>query len=227
VTDDPARVVIRRDADNFWQITEATNATERGVDQATVTGVVGIVATLAYNDSFSLEEAGRTLADYGLEEPQYEIVLATSDAEYHIYLGNKNPGETRYYARLNDDADTVYLVASDIADNVVRYIDQPPYVPAPTPTATATATPNPYSEVEMTQTAQAQFDATATAFAEMATSTPSAVGPEAPEGVTEEPLAPVTTEEAEEATEEAEEATEAVTEEATETVTTEEATEAP
>lgn len=158
---EPAEVIIERGDDDIWNITQATNATERGTDQATVQGVVDIVADLNAANSFSLGEE-QSLADFGLAEPRHEILLVTADETHRLRLGNKNPAQTRYYVLLGDSDDPVYTVVSDLLDNVVRLVNEPPYVPPPTPTPTATATPNPYSEVEQTATAQAVIEQAAT-----------------------------------------------------------------
>ncbi len=226
VPEGPQVVVLRKDADNFWAITEATFEQELGVDQATATGTVSIVATLEYNDRFSLEETGGTLDAFGLEEPAFEIILASTEEEFRMFVGNQNPAGTRYYVRTNDDTDTVYLVVSNLIDNIVSTIQDPPYVPSPTPTATPTNTPNPFSEVEQTQTAEADLAITQTAIATLFPSPTSApVGPGAEVEGTEEVMEEATEDATEEPTEEAtEEPTEEATEEATEEPT-EEATE--
>ncbi|MEM6283776.1 MAG: DUF4340 domain-containing protein, partial [Chloroflexota bacterium] len=189
-TDGEPRTIIRKNADGFWVVTEATNATDRGVDQVTAQGTVDIVAGLDFADQFTIEESGSDLAAFGLEEPFFQITLANSTETYDIFVGEQNPQQTRYYVRLDDDEDTVYLVVADIVDNVVDFIANPPYVPPPTPTPTATTTPNPFSEVEQTQTAQAIVDATATSLA--IPTQEDSVGPALPDGVTEEPAAEAT-----------------------------------
>lgn len=185
VASQAAEVVIERNEEGLWNITQATNATERGTDQATVQGVVDIVASLTTADNFTLDE-GQTLAAFGLDEPRYEIVLAGPEETHQLLLGDKNPAQTRYYVQLADDADVIYTVVSDILDNVVLQVQEPPYVPPPTPTPMPTNTPNPISEVGQTQTAQAAVDSTATAQADMI-STPVPAGPDGPdEASTEE-----------------------------------------
>ncbi len=235
IPEGPAQTIIRRDADNFWQITEATFATDRGVDQVTVTGTISNVLDITYSDRFSINDVEAELDDFGLEEPANEIVLATSDEDTRILIGDQNPNSTRYYVQLGGDEETIYLVPTTVISNVLNYIEQPPYVPAPTPTPTATATPNPFSEVEQTQTAQADFDATATAIATLTAEQAAAgAGPVAPDGATEEVAAEaIVTDEAAEATEEAEaeatdeaaDATEEADAEATEEVAEADATE--
>lgn len=179
---EPPFVRMSRDDEGVWTIDAATNATERDADQLMIVGTVSLILDLGYTDRFSLAENNLSAADFGLENPQYEVVLADGENEYRLLLGAKNPAGTRYYAQRDTDTDNVLLIVSDIVDNVLRYTDAPPYVPPPTATPTATRTPNPISEVDQTATAQVEFDATATAEAILfATPTPTEnIGPELP-----------------------------------------------
>jgi len=210
-------LVMSKDEGGVWTIDESTNSTDRAVDQVTVVGTMSVVAELDYSDRFTLEE-GTTLADFGLEEPQYEILIADAENEYTAYVGSKNPGNTRFYVRINDDEETIYLISSSVLNNVLDDIDKPPYVPAPTATPTEFPTANPYSEVEQTATAQVELDASATAGAEFnATATAIAeetalIGPEEPQS-TEEATEEMTAEATEEMTAEPQ-STEEATEEA-------------
>ena len=189
----PPILIMSKDEGGVWTIDEATNSTDRAVDQTVVVGTMGIVAEIDYADRFTLEETEGALSDYGLDEPEYQVLLADDENEYVFFLGNRTAGNARYYARINDDEETVYLLNTAILQNVLDDLEEPPYVPAPTATPTAFPTANPFSEVEQTATAQADFDATSTAIAEFdMTATAVAeeaaeIGPDAPE--TEEPEA--------------------------------------
>ncbi len=214
---DPGEVVLTKDDEDIWTIEEATNSTDRETDQLIVVGTIANVAGLEYADRFSINDTESTLENFGLVEPSYEIILETADTTQTLTLGNTNPGGRRFYAQLDGDDETIYLVATDILNNVVNYTLEPPYVPAPTDTPTPLPTANPFSEVEQTATADAMIQEMMTAQAESApTETPLGPAPapsndddEATEEVTEE------VEATEEMTEEAE-ATEEMTEEATE-----------
>lgn len=187
---DPAAeivVVMTKDDADIWTISEATNATEREADQTLVVGTMSIVAGYEYSDRITSVTDEEARAAFGLVPPQYEIVLADDTNTYRLFLGDKNPGGSRYYAQLEGDSETVYLLNAAQLDNVVNYVNDPPYVPPPTATPTPTATPNPFSEVEQTATAQAALDATATMQAGIiATAESVEVGPEAPADETEE-----------------------------------------
>ncbi len=182
---DPGEVIMTQSEGGVWTIDEATNSTDRETDQLIVVGTVANVLDLEFADQFSLSNTESTLANFGLENPSYEIIIATADTEQTLTLGSLNPGGRRYYALLNDDQDTIPLVATDILDNVVDYTLEPPYVPAPTDTPTPLPTANPFSEVEQTATADALMQQMMTAQAESApTETP--VGPVGPVPSTDE-----------------------------------------
>ena len=182
-------VVMTRNDASVWAVDEATNITERDTDQTSITTAISNLATLEYNDRFALSETNATLEAFGLDNPAFTIVLSVGETNTSVYVGGKNPGGSRYYVRLNEDTDIVYLVAPSELDRFNTFITTPPYVPAPTSTPTPYPTANPYSEVEQTATAQveleatstamAEFNATATALAEIAlTATPEATSAE-------------------------------------------------
>lgn len=172
---EPPYVVMTRDEEALWHIDEATHSTDREADQMMVTGSASLMAGLSYAEQFASDDIGT----FGLDAPQAEIVLGAGEDAVTLRIGDKNPGGTRYYVQLADDTEAVYMVVSDIIDNVLAYADTPPYVPAPTATPTPFPTANPYSEVEQTATAQVELDMTATAEAiPTATPTPEPVGPQ-------------------------------------------------
>ncbi|MDX2136605.1 MAG: DUF4340 domain-containing protein [Chloroflexota bacterium] len=68
---------------------------------------------------------------------------------------------------------TVYVVAKDVVDNLIRLIQQPPYLALPTATNTPLPTANPFSEVDQTATAAVGQTATSVAITLTALVTPS------------------------------------------------------
>lgn len=173
------RFLMTKGDDNLWVIEEAANPSDLGVDQTLAVGTMSNLASLAATNSFTTEN----LADFGLDSPDYTLTLMDSEGQtYTVQIGNQSPTSPRYYALVNDDTQTVYILPKDIVDNLVRQINQPPYLPSPTPTATFTATPNPYSEVEQTATAAVQQTATMQATLEMSAEvTAEATGEATPE----------------------------------------------
>lgn len=56
-----------------------------------------------------------SLAEYGLDEPQNKIqIMNQSGEEQVIYVGNENQVTNQYYLQINDDKETVYVVASSV-----------------------------------------------------------------------------------------------------------------
>jgi hypothetical protein len=165
VTDNTAstKFVMTKDDANLWTIVESASPSDLAVNQEEAVGTMSVLASLRSLDSFTTE----TLADFGLDQPKYTMVLTDKDAKtYTLKVGNQSPANPRYYALVDEDTTTVYVLSKDIVDGLIKQITEPPYVPSPTPTITPTATANPYSEVEQTATAvvgqTATFEAIAT-----------------------------------------------------------------
>jgi hypothetical protein len=134
----------------IWVISEATNITDRAIDYLQAENAVTVFTALQSAGSF----AGESLANFGLETPQYTIVgTATDGSTQRVDVGVQSPTTQRYYVLLNGDTTTVYQVQADQLDSLINLIANPPYIPLPTETPLPSATPNPFSEVEQTQTA--------------------------------------------------------------------------
>ncbi len=177
-------VVITKDDADVWTIEEASAPTERGTDQVTVVGSVGVFTSLQYTDRFRLDETQGDLDAFGLAQPASTMLVSGTDADgadfsAQLFVGNRNPSGQQVYTRIDDDEETIYLVSRTEVQNLSAYANEPPYVPAPTATPPPSPTPNPFSEVEQTQTAEAAF---AEQFEDLATATPAGdVGPQLPD----------------------------------------------
>lgn len=187
-SDGTQKTVLTKDDGGAWAVTEATNASDLATDQTKAAEVVQSLAALASIDRFALGD--QPAADFGLDAPAHTFTLTDQESQtYTLKIGSKSPTTPRYYAFVNDDTETVYVVQQGAVDNLVsQMLTIPPYVASPTPTPTLTATLNPFSEQEQaTQTAQAletfmaqltataenTAEATSEATAEAATATPS------------------------------------------------------
>ena len=166
-TADQSKVVMTKDAASVWTVEEATNSQELATDQTKAVGMMSNLASLESVDQFTTE----TLADYGLDTPDYILTLTDSDGKtYVVNVGNKTVTTPRYYVTINDDKQTVYLAQGSTLDMLIANIAIPAYVPSPTPLPTLTPSPNPYSEVEQTATAVVElqnFALTLTAIVEV------------------------------------------------------------
>ncbi len=173
------KTIMTKDDAGVWTVAEATNANDLATDQVKAVGTMSILASLTAVDRFTTDK----LADFGLDAPTHTLTLTDKEGKtYTVRVGRQAPANPRYYALVNDDAQTVYVLPKDLIDNIVRQmIAVPPYVASPTPTATATRTPNPYSEVEMTATAAVEQTATSVALTQVAEATAEATGESTPE----------------------------------------------
>lgn len=160
------KVVMTKDATtNVWAVVEATNIQQLPTDQVKAVGTMSVLASLTALDRFETDKP----ADFGLDAPKYTLTLTDSDGKtFVLKIGNQAAANPRYYAQVNEDVKTVYILQKDLVDNLINQITVPPYVASPTPSPSPSRTPNPYSEVEQTATAQViqqQFFATLTATA--------------------------------------------------------------
>ncbi|MBC7809549.1 MAG: DUF4340 domain-containing protein, partial [Burkholderiales bacterium] len=161
-TDENVLILVKNEG-GTWDITQApaASATNRVTDQVFAVGVVDIFATLEAESSFPLEDLDA--ASFGLAEPVFVMLADGPDgATYTVRVGNPNPAGTRYYAFVNDDSETVYLMPRDMVQILIDNLETPPYVDAPTATPLPSATLNPLSEVQQaTDMAQANLTVTA------------------------------------------------------------------
>ncbi len=154
------KIVMTKDATtNNWVVTESAVPGDQGTDQAKAVAAMSRLAGLNSTQSFPLGDTA--LSSFGLDAPQYILILTDSTgATYTVRVGATNPATRRYYALVNDDTATVYVINQADIDNLRGQITAPPYLPTATPTITPTSTPNPYSEVEQTATAVVEQTAT-------------------------------------------------------------------
>lgn len=154
------KIVMTKDATtNNWAVTESGVPGDQGTDQAKAVAAMSRLAGLNSTQSFALGDTA--LSSFGLDAPQYILILTDSTgATYTVRVGATNAATRRYYALINDDTATVYVINQSDIDNLKGQITAPPYLPTATPTVTPTSTPNPFSEVEQTATAVVEQTAT-------------------------------------------------------------------
>lgn len=154
------KIVMTKDATtNNWSVTESGVPGDQGTDQAKAVAAMSRLAGLNSTQSFALGDTA--LSSFGLDAPQYILILTDSTgATYTVRVGATNAATRRYYALINDDTATVYVINQSDIDNLKGQITAPPYLPTATPTVTPTSTPNPFSEVEQTATAVVEQTAT-------------------------------------------------------------------
>lgn len=149
------RTLLTKDDSDLWTITEASYAQALDTDQLKAVGSMSVMASLTAFQQFAVEG---NLDDYGLENPAYTLVLtSTDDTTYTLHIGLQSTITQRFFAQVNDDRGTVYVLPRDLVSGLTSLVAQPPYVASPTPTVTATRTPNPVSEVDQTATATVEI----------------------------------------------------------------------
>jgi hypothetical protein len=95
---------------DIWQI---TSPLQSRADQATVDRILGAFEKLKYQQI--IEQQPKNLSGYELDQPKHTIHLVSKKSERTIQIGAKNPVESVYYVRLNNDP-RVYTVDSTVGD---------------------------------------------------------------------------------------------------------------
>ncbi len=134
------RVVKLARAGSGWQVEQP--AAKPG-DTPTIDDTLNQLSTL---------KATRVLTDTTLfaqyfVTPTLEARLVMSDTvAYAITVGDKTADGSNYYATYTGDKDKVFVVSGVTIDQLVTWLDEPPYEPTPMPTLTPTPPQTPTAE---------------------------------------------------------------------------------
>jgi hypothetical protein len=88
------------------------------------------------------------LAQFGLVTATLEVRLIMSDTTpYALTIGDKTPSGSDYYAVYTGDRSRVFIISGVTVEDMLNWLNTPPYEPTPTPTAVPTVpgTPSPES----------------------------------------------------------------------------------
>lgn len=123
-------VIMRKDAEGAWHL-EQPPAPE--ADQGRINGTT--LALSAVVADKLLTEKPEELTTYGLDRPQIQLdVTAKGGARETLFIGEKNPIASNYYAQRRGDK-AIYLVDESWAETVMGLVERPPIAqPTPTPT---------------------------------------------------------------------------------------------
>ncbi|MCL5959054.1 MAG: DUF4340 domain-containing protein [Chloroflexi bacterium] len=126
---------------SYWKLSKPEEAeTQNGV----VDGLLARIAPL--NASRSLAGTDEPLASYGLENPQLEATLVSTDNKTAILqVGDDTPDGSSSYVKLKD-SDQVYVVGASVISELRKLVTNPPKAlptPTPTPRPIGTAVPTP------------------------------------------------------------------------------------
>jgi hypothetical protein len=126
------RVVKLSRAGSGWQVEQPT---AKAGDNIKIDDTLSQLSTL---------QATRVLTDvtdlapFGFVTPTLEARLVMSDTTpYAITVGGKTPDGSNYYVTYTGDK-KVFVVSGSTVDQLVTWLDTPPYEPTPTPTFTPT-----------------------------------------------------------------------------------------
>jgi hypothetical protein len=126
-----AEIVFTKQPEGNWQVDAPDSEAAGELVQASVVEAAENLAQVAA-ESFPAEETSQ----FGLETPAFTLSFTTDAGDVNtLHLGNKNPSGTAYYALLNDDTETVYLLNNATRLTTLSALAaKPPYVPTPAPT---------------------------------------------------------------------------------------------
>jgi hypothetical protein len=136
--EDAANASFSRNEAGDWFQTVPTNTEVISMTMNTqITGLASL------RSSRTLPADANPLSTYGLDEPAYEIVLATTRDERTVrttlLVGNETPaGDANYVQKRGDPR--VHIVPIGVIQNVIGLLENPP-LPEPTPTAAVEETP--------------------------------------------------------------------------------------
>jgi hypothetical protein len=126
---------LSREPNQPWQLTAPT---QEPADDFRVTTMVSRLARL--RASRVLTDV-TDLANYGLTTPVLTATLAISGgAKVSLVAGDQTPDKSGYYA-LHVGTPNVYILFSNVVDDLKGFVSEPPVQPTPTPTGAASPTP--------------------------------------------------------------------------------------
>ena len=122
-----------------WYVVEA--GAREPADQTRVALLVSYLSDLT--PLRVLEGPLDAIETYGLEPPRAQVTVTLEGGEERtVEIGEKVLTGAAHYARPAGEG-AVYTISSYIGENVLAFLDAPPYRPTPTPAPEATATPTP------------------------------------------------------------------------------------
>lgn len=126
--------------DSGWQIEKPTEkAADSGKIDSTLSRLVNLQSSRVLTNVTDL-------ASFGFVTATLEARLIMSDTTpYALTAGDKTPDGYSYYVVYTGDKSKVFIVNSSVIDDLVAWLDAPPYQPTPTPTfiPSPIATPTP------------------------------------------------------------------------------------
>jgi hypothetical protein len=133
----------RAKADSPWQMNTTVPLTDTvgGPQEADPVRASNTLSIVSHISSNRVLTGVTDLAAYGLASPSWSVIVEGVGSERHtLYLGDKNPDGSSYYARREGSA-AIYLIPIYTGDDLRGLVENPPVKPTPTPTPTQTPTP--------------------------------------------------------------------------------------
>lgn len=128
-------VTVEQASANEWKLTDPP------AQYSDSTHIAGVVASLANLQKDATVDMGtNSPATFGLDKPYLTATVTLNDKSQKVLVvGNKNPGQSGYYAQVQGQSGLFIASPVDI-DSMAQLVTQPP-VATPTPPSTPLATP--------------------------------------------------------------------------------------
>jgi hypothetical protein len=127
--DDFQVAFVRHEDGNWSQVVPTDTMVISGTMESSVTRIVNMTSQSV------LSAEANPLSAYGLDNPQFEIVLVTRRGEENVRhqftIGNKTPTGDRYYAQKFGDP-RIHILLSSTVDSLIGLLEERP-IPTPTP----------------------------------------------------------------------------------------------
>jgi hypothetical protein len=138
----PREIKVTR-AESGWQIERPT---EKVADSPKIDSALSRLVNL---QSSRVLTNVTDLAPFGFVTATLEVRLVMSDTTpYALTVGDKTPDGYSYYAVYTGDKSKVFIINSSVMDDLVAWLDTPPYQPTPTPTFTPSPIATPTTGIQ-------------------------------------------------------------------------------
>ena len=133
--EDESLVIFTQEENGDWFQVVPTNTLV-----ISVTMISEVTRIVNMTSQSTLSAGANPLSAYGLDNPQYEIILVGRRGENNVrfifLVGNQTPTGDRYYIQKQGDP-RIHVVLSSTIDGIIGLLDERPIAP-PTPAATPT-----------------------------------------------------------------------------------------
>ena len=176
-------ISISKNESGLWVADEATSTVtlDGTIDSTAIDNSLRNLGSVVSNRQFTPSDGD--YSQYGLDEPAFDITFTEQSVaetgvvaegedpamndpvDYRLRIGDRTIGENSYYAFLNDDTETIYVItnASTLQNSILNLTNRVPLEPTAVPTtAPVLNVPAPFSAFVLTNATGFTFTSEAT-----------------------------------------------------------------